>query len=245
MTHAIVKWSARSSQRNQRAGEGCISGRVLTRGGLVRGAVRSCAAAVAALSLLAACSSTPATRFYALEAVAASQPAAVVPRAEQAAATVAVRTVAVPAAVDRPQFVVRAGDSRVNLDEFNRWAGPLRDEIARVVAGNLTVELGAPVITVSAALPAASDLIVLLDVQRFDAKTGEGVEVDIVWVVRRALDDTPGRSGRSVVREPISGEGYGALVGAYNRALASASRDIAAVIRAHGHRSESGRNMTS
>jgi uncharacterized lipoprotein YmbA len=126
-----------------------------------------------------------------------------------AAATVAVRTVAVPAAVDRPQFVVRAGDARVNLDEFNRWAGPLRDEIARVVAGNLAAELGAPVITVSSALPAASDLIVLLDVQRFDAKTGEGVEVDIVWIVRRALDDTPGRSGRSAVREPISGEGYG------------------------------------
>ena len=195
-------------------------------------AVRSCAAVAAALSLLAACSSTPPTRFYALEAVAAPQPSAVAPRAGQAAATVAVRTVAVPAAVDRPQFVVRAGDARVNLDESNRWAGPLRDEIARVVAGNLAAELGAPVITFSAALPAASDLVVLLDVQRFDAKTGEGVEVDIVWIVRRALDEAPGRSGRSVVREPTGGEGYGALVGAYNRALAKASRDIAAVVRA-------------
>ena len=182
--------------------------------------------------LLAACSSTPATRFYALEAVAAPQPSAAVPRAGHAAVTVAVRTVAVPAAVDRPQFVVRAGDARVNLDDFNRWAGPLRDEIARVVAGNLAAELGTPVITVSAALPAASDLTVLLDVQRFDAKTGEGVEVDIVWIVRRALDETPGRSGRSAVREPVGGEGYVALVGAYNRALARASRDIAAVVRA-------------
>ena len=101
-----------------------------------------------------------------------------------------------------------------------------------MVAGNLAAELGAPVITFSAALPAASDLVVLLDVQRFDAKTGEGVEVDIVWIVRRAVDETPGRSGRSAVREPIGGEGYGALVGAYNRALARASRDIAAAVRA-------------
>ena len=209
-----------------------MSDGILALASRVREVVRSRAAAAAALSLLAACSSTPATRFYALEAVAAPQHSAAVPRAGQAAATVAVRTVAVPAAVDRPQFVVRAGDARVNLDEFNRWAGPLRDEIARVVAGNLAAELGTPVITVSSALPAASDLVVLLDVQRFDAKTGEGVEVDIVWIVRRALDETPGRSGRSVVREPSGGEGYEALVGAYNRALARASRDIAAVVRA-------------
>jgi uncharacterized protein len=228
--HVAVKWPARSGRPYRRARAVCISGGVLARRGLARGAVRSCAIAAAALSLLAACSTTPATRFYALEAVAAPQPSAAA-RTGQAPATVAVRTIAVPAAIDRPQFVVRAGDSRVNLDEFNRWAGPLRDEIARVVAGNLAAELGGPVITVSSALPAASDLVVLLDVQRFDAKAGEGVEVDIVWIARRALDETPGRSGRSVVREPTGGEGYGALVGAYNRALARASRDIAAVVR--------------
>jgi len=72
---------------------------------LVRDAVRSCATAAAALSLLAACSSTPPTRFYALDAVAPPQSSAAMPKSGQAATTVAVRTVAVPAAVDRPQFV--------------------------------------------------------------------------------------------------------------------------------------------
>lgn len=197
-----------------------------TRSSLRAGAV------VVALAALAACSTTPPTRFYALDAVAAPQ-AAAAPRAASPATTVAVRTVALPGAVDRPQFVVRAGDSRVSLDEYNRWAGPLRDEIARVVAGNLAAELGSPVVTVSAALPSTSDLVVLLDVQRFDAKAGEGVDVDIVWIVRRAIDDVPGRSGRSVVREAAGATGYEALVAAYNRALAKASRDIAAAVRAH------------
>jgi len=187
---------------------------------------------VAVLSLLAGCSTTPPTRFYALEAVAAPQSMQAA-RDGRPGTTVAVRTVALPAAVDRPQFVVRASDARLNLDEFNRWAGPLRDEIARVVAGNLAAELGTPVVTVSTALPSASDLVVLLDVQRFDAKSGEGVEVDVVWIVRRALDEPQGRSGRSVVREPAGGAGYEALVAAYNRALARASRDIAAAVRAY------------
>lgn len=194
--------------------------------------VRS-AAIVAAALFIAACSTTPPTRYYALETVAPAQSPPAVPRTGQAGTTVAVRTVAVPAAVDRPQIVVRAGDSRVNLDEFNRWAGPLRDEIARVVAGNLAAELGTPVVTVSAALPATSDLVVLLDVQRFDAKTGDGVEVDVVWIVRRAVDETSGRSGRSMVREPAGGAGYEALVGAFNRALARVSRDIGVVVRAN------------
>ena len=187
----------------------------------------------ATFALLAACSSTPPTRYYALESVAASQSSPPLSGAGKASTTIAVRAVSLPAAVDRPQFVVRAGDSRVNLDEFNRWAGPLRDEIARVVAGNLSAELGATVVTVSAALPAASDLVVLLDVQRFDAKTGEGVDVDVVWIVRRAVEDAPGRSGRSVVREPSGGAGYEALVAAYNRALARVSRDVAAAVRAY------------
>jgi uncharacterized protein len=191
------------------------------------------AAVVAAAWILAACSATPPTRYYALEAVAPAQSPHAAPRTGQAATTVAVRTVAVPAAVDRPQIVVRAGDSRVDLDEFNRWAGPLRDDIARVVAGNLAAELGTPVVTVSAALPATSDLVVLLDVQRFDARMGDGVEVDVVWIVRRTVDETPGRSGRSTVREPAGGAGHARLVGAFNRALARVSRDIGAVVRAH------------
>jgi len=192
------------------------------------------APALAALVLLAACSSAPPIRFYALEAVTSAQtaPSTRAPRTGQPASTIAVRTVALPAAVDRPQFVVRSGDSRVVLDEYNRWAGSLRDEIARVVAGNLSADLGLPVVTVSSALPAISDLVVLLDVQRFDAKPGEGVEVDVVWVVRRASDEAPGRSGRSVAREPAGGVGYDALVAAYNRALAGVSREIAATVRA-------------
>jgi hypothetical protein len=185
---------------------------------------------LAALLLVAACGTTPPTRFYALDPVASTAPVAA--GTGKTTSAIGVKTVAVPAAVDRPQIVVRSGDARVVLDDFNRWAGPLRDEIARVVAGNLASDLGGPVITVSSALPAPSNLMVLLDVQRFDAKLGEGVEVDVVWVVRRAIEEAPGRSGRSATREKAEGSGYEALIAAYNRALASVSKDIAATIRA-------------
>ena len=52
--------------------------------------------------------------------------------------------VSVPAVVDRPQIVVTTGPNQVRLDEFNQWASPLQNNIARVVAENLVAMLGTP-----------------------------------------------------------------------------------------------------
>ena len=53
-----------------------------------------------------------------------------------------------PAVVDRPQIVVRTGPNEVWLDEFNRWASPLEDNLGRVIAENLVAMLGTPHVTV-------------------------------------------------------------------------------------------------
>src|ERR1700732_5486535 len=86
------------------------------------------------------CSTTPA-RFYTLDPTASPDGA---PAAHMA---VAVGPVTVPASVDQPEFVVQVASNRVELDEFNRWAAPLNDSIARAVAGNLVVLLGTPDVT--------------------------------------------------------------------------------------------------
>jgi uncharacterized lipoprotein YmbA len=72
---------------------------------------------------------------------------------------------------------------------------------------------------------------VTLDVQRFDSVQNQSVLVDAVWAVRKtAGGDT--RSGRTVAREAVRGEGFDALAAAHSRALATVSADIAAAIRA-------------
>jgi len=92
----------------------------------------------AALAILGAgCSSTPPAHFYTLSPTST-------PAATSSELSVAVGPVAVPAAVDRPQIVVSLGPNSVWLDEFNRWAAPLQDDIARVVAENLVAMLGTP-----------------------------------------------------------------------------------------------------
>jgi uncharacterized lipoprotein YmbA len=140
--------------------------------------------------------------------------------------------VSVPAVVDRPQIVVSAGPNQVRLDEFNRWASPLQNDIARVVAENLVALLGtARVILLAQTSSADADYRAAIEVQRFESAPGEAATLDAVWTVRRTKD---GRSetGRTTVREAAQDKGYDALAAAHSRALARLSQDIAGAVRA-------------
>jgi len=139
--------------------------------------------------------------------------------------------VSVPPAVDRPQFVVQVSGNRVELDEFNRWAAPLDDAIARAVAGNLAVLLGTPDVAVAPLPNFVAGYRVTIDVQRFDSVQGRSTLLDAVWTVR-AMRSGRAQTGRTVAREDVQGDGYDALAAAHSRALATMSEDIALVIRA-------------
>jgi hypothetical protein len=140
--------------------------------------------------------------------------------------------VTVPAAVDRPQIVVSMGPNQVRLDEFNRWASPLQNNIARVVAENLVALLGTPrVATSPQTLSAEADYRVAIEVQSFESALGEAATFDAVWTVRRAKGGKS-QTGRTTVREPTTEPGYDSLAAAHSRAVGRLSRDIADAVRA-------------
>lgn len=177
-----------------------------------------------AAALAAGCGSTPPSRFYTLNGTA---PAA----ATSSTVSVAVGPVTVPGAVDRPQIVVNTGANQVGLDEFNRWAAPLQDNISRAVAENLAALLGAPRVTqFPQTVSADADYRVSVEVQRFESTLGESAMLDAVWSVRRAKDGKS-ETGRTRVREPVPQNGYDALVAAHSRAVGRLSQDIADAVR--------------
>ena len=180
----------------------------------------------AALSMLAAagCGSTPKTQFYTLGAGLAAPPTA----PPQAGYRVAVGPVTVPDIVDRPQLVVRLAPNRVELLEQHRWAEPLKSEIPRVIAADLTRLLGAEVSTEARRMDA--EYHVRIEIGTFESLPGETVALDALWSVRhRAAGAT--RSGRTALRVATDGAGYEALAAAHARALAQLSRDLAAAIQ--------------
>jgi hypothetical protein len=188
--------------------------------------INSCAAVLLAAATLAGCGSSPKANFYTLG------PAEAPARTEaKAAYSVALGPVGVPQTLDRPQIVTRTGTNQVTINEYERWAGPLRNEIARAIAANLSQQLGGVnVYTYPQSGSVDAQYRVMVDVQRFDAAPGEAATVEAVWTVRPLKGDA--KNGRSVAREATQGASFDALVAACNRALATVGADIAGAIRA-------------
>jgi uncharacterized protein len=191
-------------------------------GRIVRAIAIACIAVVAA-----SCTTTATSRFYTLASTATADGVPSTP----AQGSVLIGPVTIPAAVDRPEFVVQVAANRVEVEEFNRWVAPLSDSIARVVAGNLVVILGTPDV---AAAPLANfnpAYLVTIDVQRFDSIRGQAAVLEAVWTVRKIAGGET-RSSRTVARETAQGQDFDALAAAHSRALAKLSSDIATAIRA-------------
>ena len=152
---------------------------------------------------VAGCSSAP-SRFYTLNSTATGDGA---PAASYA---VVVGPVSIPAVVDRPQFTVQVATNRVELDEFNRWAAPLNENIARVVAEDLAVLLGTPRVATATLANFDPTYRVTIDIQRFEslrgeAKRNEGVLVEAVWVVCKTAGGAA-RSGHTLASESAQGQ---------------------------------------
>jgi len=177
------------------------------------------------VALASGCGSTPPSRFFTLSAQAG-------PAAAPANLSISVGPVSVPAIVDRPQITVSTGPNEVGLEEFNRWASPLQNNIARVIAENLMTLLGTSRVTLYPQPTSTdADYRALIDVQRFDSAPGEAATLDAVWTVRRAKDGKA-QGGRTTARETLQAKDFDALAAAHSRALSRLSRDIANAVRA-------------
>ncbi|HVP88466.1 MAG TPA: PqiC family protein [Casimicrobiaceae bacterium] len=177
------------------------------------------------LALFAEGCSSPPAKFYTLSAVA---PAASTP----SKISVVVGSVAVPSVIDRPQIVVTSSANQVTVDEFSRWASPVQDNLARVMADDLAALLGTPRVTLSqSSLGAEAGYRVQIEVRNFESAPGKYASLDAVWSVRR-LKDGKTETGRTSVRENVDGDGFEALAAAHSRGIARLSQDIAEAIRA-------------
>jgi uncharacterized lipoprotein YmbA len=186
-----------------------------------------CLAIMLALAAMGGCSTSPTASFYTLGAAGAGADAyAVRP------ISVVVAPVTVPDLVDRPQFVIRVSENQVRLDEFARWADPVKTQIPRVIAADLAASLqGARVSVYPQGGDPGAAYRVRVEVQRFDGSPGDAATVEALWSVSPPKGVVP-LTGRTIVREPCSDPGYGTLAAAYSTALAVVSHDIAMAIYA-------------
>lgn len=193
---------------------------------------------LAVAPLLVACGS-PKNTYYTLSA-----PAVPAATTMSYKTRVMVGPVTLPSGVDSSQLVVRNSNNQVGVYEYQRWAGSLKSDIERVVAANLARDLSTPnVWSYGQSTYAAFDYQVFMDVQSLDSQLGDSVTVDVLWTVKptaqkakpsvtdkNATGNPRVITGRSIVREPASSDGFGALVAAQSRAFDKVSTEIARAI---------------
>jgi uncharacterized lipoprotein YmbA len=178
-----------------------------------------------AASVLSGCSRSPRVAFYTLNSVTGPEPAAV----SGSPYSLVIGPATIPDLYDRPQLVLRLDTNRVEILESHRWASPLKSEIPRIIAEDLTIMLApARVTTYPQSGGQEADFRVLLDVQRFDMTPGKGIDFETLWSISRSGELLKRR--KTSVHEPVNSFGNDALVAAYDRALATVSRDIAAYL---------------
>lgn len=179
--------------------------------------------------LIAGCaSSSSPSRFYTLIPTAA-------PGAKpQTDYSISVGPVTVPAIVDRQQMAVKTGPNQVFIDENERWASPLKDNISRVVAEDLSLLLGTSQVTLYPQSSAAgASYRVVIDILRFDLELGKAASLDALWMANPASALQAGKPQRirTTVTEQVKDGSYAELAAAQSRALGKLSSDIAAYIR--------------
>ena len=178
------------------------------------------------VSTLVGCSSSPPIVFYTLTEIPSTTAIG-----KTTAFEILVGPVTLPDTLDRPQLVTRATDTRVNVLEQQRWAAPLKSEVPRVLAANLNQLLADAAVTVE---PQPSTgrppWRVAVEIQRFDATPGNDVTIEALWSIQGVPGTAP-KIGYSVLREPVSGPGYDALVAAHSGAITALSGDIAAAVQ--------------
>lgn len=184
---------------------------------------------IAGLALgLTACGTSAQSRFYTLGSMTTGI------SSSASGPKVLVGPVAIPAAVDRPEMVVQVPPNGVEVEEFNRWAAPLGDLIARAVAADLAVQLGSSEITSAPLANFNPAYKVTINVQRFDSIKAQDAVMESVWTVQNTAHGKT-RSGSTVTHENIQGDSFDAIAAAHSRAITHLSNDIAGAIRSESN----------
>ncbi|WP_321943661.1 PqiC family protein [Paraburkholderia tropica] len=182
------------------------------------------------LTVTDGCANSPATRFYTLSS-------ADVVRQPVSVRTIMIDPVTVPELIDRPQIVSTEGANRVSVDEFAQWAEPLKRQIGRVLASDLTQSFPGVIV---ATYPQRADRTacrISVDVQSLESPSLGPATLKAIWSVRPSGREDAVR-GQTVAQEMVNGSGYEAIANAYSRALAKMANDIAvaATVCAEGAR---------
>lgn len=172
-------------------------------------------------------STSPATRFYLLEAKVEER----ISTGSQdglADLSLGIGPVTIAPYLDRPQLVSRLSGNELRVDEFRLWAEPLKANISGVIQENLSVLTDAGHVYSYPIKRATSiDYQISLNVLRFDADAAGSVTLKSVWRIVEPDSHQGLMERRSTIVQPSSSTVIADVVDAMSMALAELSKEMA------------------
>jgi hypothetical protein len=147
--------------------------------------------------------------------------------------------VSIASHLDRASIVLRATDTRLIVDDLNRWGGSLDENLSMVVADSLSTSLSTDRVAIYPGIAAwQPDYQVLIDVTTFEADAAGDVVLSAHWTLIDAARREVLAMARSRLVDRWAGDAppdspdFDRIATVMSRLAAELGRDIAARIQA-------------
>ncbi len=158
--------------------------------------------------------------------------AATAPAPTAAAPSVLLDRVVFPEYLDRPELVTRLASNQVQVEDLELWAEPLPASFARTMQQNLATLLkGSQVQPRPWTGPSPPDLVVSVEVRRFEKTWARRVELAAHWTIRDGSGKTERLQRETHLSYEPPGPSTRAAVASMSTAVAALSREIARSVR--------------
>lgn len=145
--------------------------------------------------------------------------------------TVEVRRIGLAGYLDRPDIVRTGEDYRLSIARNERWGEPLDQLIGRILAEDLTNRLSGSTVFTEGTISAASQAIVEVDVQRFDADR-QGAVTLLAQIAVRPAGAGPTATTRTLRLGAPAASGSSSDVAASMSGLLGQAADVIAAMLA-------------
>ena len=185
------------------------------------------------LLILVGCGRTAPSRFYTLSPVHSALPtAAPGDMGKTSQTTIGILPVEIPDYLDRPEIVTRKNDGGLSLEEYDRWGGDLRNDIARVLGETLAAQLPRDRVTIlTGRRSTPADYNIFVQVRRFEPIAGEKIWLRAQWTVTEISGQTVLLRRDADLYEPIKGQGFPETVAAMSHAVDRLGQEMVAALK--------------
>ena len=177
------------------------------------------------LLLVGCVGTTPPAQFYLLEPLTVAE---TVGGSVADKPTLALAPVRIPHYLERAQLVTASGKNTYQLDEMNRWAESLDDNITRVMLQELTSLVPADVVLASSQRAKQAKLRLLVTILEFHIDPQGQAKLSAQWQVSRGEEVIVSR--QSAFQIPANSHDAQIKVQALNQCLNQLNREMAAAL---------------